>query len=172
MMHYNTLLLKVECKNKKSIFYLSLYLTKMFDNLLIKHKSGLKSTLKFSILRSPHVHKSSQHEFRQRVFKKQFVFYIFNSDVLVYLKKLFLNFFHDIKKSLVFILNHKSAVLNIKLFTMNLLKENSGFISALKINKKLKNFLKIINFIGKCTISYLKPIDIKCLFNSCMTKYY
>lgn len=101
MMLYS-LLITIKCKNKKSIFYFSLVLIKFFKNILIRYNKSLKNVSRFTLLKSPHVHKSAQHEFKQQIYKKQLLFILFSNTTLIFFKKLFFYFFQDIRKNCIF----------------------------------------------------------------------
>lgn len=166
MMLYS-LLFNIECKNKKSIFYFSLLIIKFLDKILITHKKSFKNSYKFTLLRSPHVHKSAQHEFKQQLYKKQYLFVFCNSKKLIYLKKLFFFYFQDVKKNCTFLFTTKNYLLSykfLKLQTLNIIlfKNNNSsslFLMQLKKEKyikftKLKNYFKLLNLEGEILINW------------------
>lgn len=163
MMLYS-LIINTECKNKKSIFYFSLLIIKFLDNVLKKHTKSIKNTSKFTLLRSPHVHKSAQHEFKQQVYKKQYLFVFCDNKKLIFLKKLFFFYFQDIRKNCTFITTANSNCLDckflkLKVFNVPLFLNNSSSLTFTvskhkNHNKlsKLRNYLKLLNLKGEVVI--------------------
>jgi ribosomal protein S10 len=164
MMPYN-LALTIKCKNKKTLYYLSLFISNFFTKYLTKNKKAFKNKNKFTLLKSPHVHKSAQHEFKQFMYKKQFLFVLFDTKILVMLKKIFSYSFQDINKKYDFFIKTVKLLLDIKLYKINNMHKiffsNSNQYKSIfsMLNQKphkvnnLQNYFKILNFIGKQKIS-------------------
>ena len=102
--------LDLKSKNLKSIKMFLRYfyrLNTMFsDNIKVKQNNKLIKKVSFSILKSPHVNKSSQEQFELKMYN---TFLIINTTnylkLLVCLKLLLINFFPDVGLKIQFLVN-------------------------------------------------------------------
>lgn len=131
-------------KNKVSLIkyleFLNLYLNKdklNFKNIILTFKKQTKTTI-FTVLKSPHVNKTAQTHFENRVYRTQLTIYSNNYLKLIYFIKYFSeNNFSDIKIKIKVIKNK-----NIKHF----LNYTNTFF-----NNKLTHirFFKLLDFLGE-----------------------
>lgn len=156
-MIYYSIILSSKSLNSINNFFNILVNFTNFNFLAIK-KTKLKKTKKniITILKSPHVNKKAQEQFENRVFSK--IFFISTTQdlkFLIILKKLKLELFPDIKINIkINIKNTKSF--KIKIFDIN--NYNINFfnykiknckVTKVKKQKKLLNFLKLLELYGK-----------------------
>lgn len=137
-------------KNKKSNYYLYLLIFGYIKNLLKKINLNKNSKTKFSILKSPHVHKKAQQQIEQNYYKKRILFVLFeNEKLFVILKKLFSSTFQDLAINYSFIHESKKYFL----FNMKFLKLNYRY-QRIEL-KNLGNYLKVLNCLGRKILSSL-----------------
>lgn len=137
-------------KNKLSITnylkFLKKYLNKKklnFKNITFIFKKKIKKTV-FTVLKSPHVNKTAQTQFENRLYKTQLTIYSDNYLKLIYFIKYFSeNNFSDIKIKIKIIKNkNKISILhNINNFFKN--------------NIKTKVFLKMLDVLGELKFKIL-----------------
>ena len=139
-------------KNKKSLNLFQNYLKKQFIKNSIKNNKVLKKSNKnkrFTFLRSPHIHKSSQETFSFNVFTKKIclIFYYKLVHFIYLIKNLVLSAFYDIKFYLSFdILKIKTLLYfnKLNLYSINKLKLTIKFYQKKRIQtKKFINFLNL-----------------------------
>jgi len=137
-------------KNKLSITnylkFLKKYLNKKklnFKNITFIFKKKIKKTV-FTVLKSPHVNKTAQTQFENRLYKTQLTIYSDNYLKLIYFIKYFSeNNFSDIKIKIKIIKNKNiiSILHNINNFFKN--------------NIKTKVFLKMLDVLGELKFKIL-----------------
>ena len=153
-------------KNKNSLNRFFLFFFNNIDldldfQVFKKYFYKKKKIKKLTILKSPHVNKTSQEQFETRLFSRQLNIYsLKNLKHLVLLKKIKNNLFSDISIKIKFSLN-KECETNIKLkvFEPNNFKitDNKYFMNKqnkqknfnYKNIKKIKNLIKIFDTYGE-----------------------
>lgn len=136
-------------KNKKLNYYLYLLIFGYMQNILKKINLNKNEKTKFSVLKSPHVHKTSQQQIEESYYKKKILFVLFNNvKLLIVFKKLFSSTYQDLGIKYSFL--HESN----RVFDLKFLKLNYRF-NKIKLNN-LSNYLKVLN-----CCSHLKIINIK-----------
>lgn len=131
-------------KNKLSILNYLKFLKKYFNkkklnfkNFTFMFRKKIKKTV-FTVLKSPHVNKTAQTQFENKLYKTQLTIYSDDYLKLIYFIKYFSeNNFSDIKIKMKAIKNK------------NLTFISSNMDNFLKININTKNFLRILDVLGE-----------------------
>ena len=134
-------------KNKKSNYYLYLLIFGYIENILKKINQNKNSKTKFSVLKSPHVHKTSQEQVEENYYKKRILFVLFNNiKLLIVFKKLFGCTFQDfaINYSFISTTNSKIVMCDMKFLNLNYK------LNKIKLNS-LSNYLKLLNCLATHT---------------------
>ena len=135
-------------KNKKSNYYLYLLIFGYIKNVLKKINVNKNSKTKFSVLKSPHVHKKAQQQIEENYYKKKILFVLFeNEKLFLILKKSFSTTFQDLAINYSFI--HEGKKYN--LFNMKFVKLNYRY-ERIKL-KTLVNYFKVLNSLGRKILS-------------------
>jgi hypothetical protein len=132
-------------KNKKLNYYLYMLIFGYMENILKKINVNKNSKTKFSVLKSPHVHKTSQQQVEEKYYKKKILFVLFNNvKLLIVFKKLFSSTFQDlgIKYSFIHERRHGHFLFDIKFLKLNIYRYR------LNINH-LSNYFKVLNCLGR-----------------------
>ena len=132
-------------KNKLSILnylkFLKKYLRKKklkFKNIIIMFKKKTKTKV-FTVLKSPHVNKTAQTQFEQRLYKNQLTVYSSNYLKLIYFIKYFSEKnFSDVKLKIKIIKNKNNNFI---------LKKTTSFLNNSELQST--SFLKILDSIGE-----------------------
>lgn len=131
-------------KNKLSILNYLKFLKKYFNkkklnfkNFTFMFRKKIKKTV-FTVLKSPHVNKTAQTQFENKLYRTQLTIYSDDYLKLIYFIKYFSeNNFSDIKIKMKAIKNK------------NLTFISSNMDNFLKININTKNFLRILDVLGE-----------------------
>ena len=131
-------------KNKLSILNYLKFLKKYFNkkklnfkNFTFTFRKKIKKTV-FTVLKSPHVNKTAQTQFENKLYRTQLTIYSDDYLKLIYFIKYFSeNNFSDIKIKMKAIKNK------------NLTFISSNMDNFLKININTKNFLRILDVLGE-----------------------
>lgn len=143
----------IESNNKKSICNFIKFLNFVIKNKFQKNKPKNKEKITINLLKSPHVHKNAQEQFKINKFKQNIFVFLpkFNiNKILVKLKIIFVFFFHDIKLKINYFvclkLKKKLSFLNLSFFFLN----SKSFNKTFSFNKKNKTYcyLKLLNITG------------------------
>jgi hypothetical protein len=140
MKHYQ---LTIISKNKKSAENCFLFFSNnISENIIKKYFQKKKKKNVLTILKSPHVNKKAQEQFESKFFSKQISIYSSNSSqFLLFLKKIKIYLFPDVKIKVKFILNKnlsekaKTNILNPSNFKLNVFQKLK-LKKYLQINKK------------------------------------
>jgi len=135
--------LAIFSKNPQSIdsFYFFFFNNIKPNFHLVKKYFQKKSKKKIlTILKSPHINKTAQEQFKCQVFSKQYFIYSTQySKYLIFLKRLKTNLFPDIKIKIKFIINKSNTNrFRIKIFDLNNFSGNF-YKNLLYQKNKLKN---------------------------------
>jgi ribosomal protein S10 len=165
MKHYQII---ISSKNKKSLDKFIKFFTENLSNFIIINnffKTKLKTKI-ITILKSPHVNKKAQEQFKINIFYKTInISTPKNFKLLTYLKNINSHLFTDIKIKLKLLINYKLSkkiynnILNPTNFNTNIfnktkvyknkkIEQNNNFIIKKKLNNiyefnKSKNLIKI-----------------------------
>ena len=167
MKHYH---LTIISKNKTTLInFFKFFANKKLININFLQKYFKNKTKKkfLTILKSPHINKSAQEQFEMRFFSKKTTIYSpKNFQSLIFLKKIKLNIFPDIKIKIKFFANKKlkikTQLLNPNNFQLNYYDsfiKQSSYVNSHQFIKKPKNdkppirqidnFLKILDSYGE-----------------------
>lgn len=161
MPHYY---LTITSKNKSSLKNFFIFFDKSLNNFNIIKKYLKKTNKKkfLTILKSPHVNKAAQEQFETRLFSTQVNVYYSpkNLQFLIFLKKVKIYLFPDIKIKIKFNINKfilkktQSKILNPDNFKLN-------FFNSQLYNKNLKKTKQYkTNLYEKQKFSYLKKTQL------------
>ena len=145
--------LNIKSFNYQSIKNFLKVITCLNLNFLLKIRSNTVSITRnpkvtlYTLLKSPHVNKTAQEQFKKQIYKKNLVlFSAVQLKFLIILKKIQITLFPDIAFTVKLLLNKKS----LKTMFRRTLKINNSFL----INDyKLKNYILL-------PASYIKSLDI------------
>lgn len=157
------LILIVKSKNLKSLYYISdfiCFFIKKFKTFVFNKQNNQFNKKNFSILKSPHVHKTAQEQFKQVSYKKNYLVLCLNSTkfkIIFTLKKLVTNFYDINLNFNLFLfklkfysnflgLNNFYFILANKNYSNNFYNKNFNFYYLKKF--KIFNFIKLLNFLG------------------------
>jgi len=157
MKHYH---LTITSKNKKTLkdFFIFFNGTSINPNLIKKYFQKRNKKKILTILKSPHVNKTAQEQFESRFFINQLTIYspnIFQS--LIFLKKIKVNLFPDIKVKIKFTINNilykktQAKIFNPNNFKLNIFNKSlrqKSHKEYLK-NKQTQHLLKIFDIYGE-----------------------
>jgi hypothetical protein len=151
-------LLNIKSKNKNSLinFLLFLYIFLLNNKkTIIFNKTNYIS--KLTLLKSPHVFKSAQHQFELKIYYTQILLFLNKkNNFIILLKKIIKNLFHDIKINFNFLINNNKFYF-ITDFYLKFRTFFSNFFFKCKNNSILNKcniyyFLKLFNFIGNINL--------------------
>lgn len=144
-------LINIKSKNKKSIFIMInvfyLFLTRL--NIIKKIFNKKNILIRFSILKSPHVHKSAQHSFGFKLYTKKIILTLLNFVNFILLFKLFLNkLFFDIKIKIVnYFYSINFFIKKFKFTKLSFIECSNLYNKKIKFKKRLKLIIKFLNII-------------------------
>lgn len=150
------LTLIIKSKHQKSfliyLFILYIILNKL--NLVRKLINKNNKIIKFALLKSPHINKTSQQHFGFNIYRKKVIIFLTNISKFVLLTKLFIyKLFYDLHINIIYNLLKKAEVNTIKYYFINFT------FKIIKLNamiKKVSNVLYILHF--NCLKELLKLI--------------
>ena len=135
--------LTITSKNKKTLLIFANFLKKFLKNSFKKIKFNKTLTVKTTLLKSPHVHKTAQEHFQYKNYKKTILLRYLNLfQITIFLKKLSTCIFYDAKIKTHYFSQPKITILNLKNFYFNLKKHY--FYKKTKIYF----FFNVLNFNG------------------------
>lgn len=161
----------ISSKNKKALTFFFLFLNKINRpkiNLLTNYSKQKTLIKKIVILKSPHVNKKAQKHFEYRTFSKKILVSSSNEiKLLIFLKKLKIKLFSEIKLKIKIIFSKNKKIKN------NFLNPINYYINSIRTKKsisqknssknieikniqpcyKIKNYLKILDCYGELNIS-------------------
>ena len=144
-------LIDIKSKNKKSILIMInvFYLLLIKLNIIKKVFNKRKNLTKFSILKSPHVHKIAQQKVGFKIYKKQIVLILFNFINFILLFKIILNkLFFDIKIKIISYLYKLDCITkNCKFINLSFIKYSNLYNKKIKFKIRVKLLSKFLNII-------------------------
>lgn len=151
----------IQSKNKKSIILLLSVLNTLLNKLKITKKliNKKNSFIKFSILKSPHIHKEAQQHLGFNLYQKKIILNVINFDEFFLLVKILVNkLLYDIFLKLYCNFNKKNHYILLKNLSFLVLKF-INFLNSLhkkiKLNFLLKQGIKVLNWLNFSTIQIL-----------------
>ena len=136
---------------KKFIKVFTLFCRKNGLNAIISQENVqiLKKVNKFSILKSPHVNKTSQEQFEQRTFSRQVNICSFQAfKILVFLKRVRSKLFSDIRFQIRLLINHDR---NFGFYTIN--PDNFQISSFLEPNQSnFNSYVRLFDIYGELAL--------------------
>ncbi len=149
------IIILIKSNNKKSIEFFIYWLKNLLFSFLNKINNNKTKKIKICLLKSPHVHKSSQDHYEKILYKYKLIIMCFNITKFLFLEKKIKNFsgFFDILikyeflyKSLnFFYLKNFFYKIFFKFITNKLIKINNNNNKF----QKIKSIVTFFNFIGK-----------------------
>ena len=133
------------------IFFLKLLNSKKLKVKVFKKiKINSKHQKNFTVLKSPHVNKTAQEQFKTEIFNYNIYFFSLQSEkILLILKKLNNSLFHDINIKLKVSIDKKKKY-RIRLNLIN--PDNYTLVSPYSIPVSINEYLQIVSYFGKSKI--------------------
>ena len=136
-MNTHFVIMQIQSKNKRSFESIVPVLTTIMNCLKLTNRSD---SAKFTILNSPHVHKTAQQKFKIQTYNKLMVCALFDLKTILLIKRLFTNLFHDLKFNYLFLLALNNSPCSLANFRVMFYVNPNKF--------SVVNYLKLLNLIG------------------------
>lgn len=150
----------ISAKNYKSIILFLRFFFKFcvkhkikFNKLFFKYFQKNHKIIKFKTLKSPHIYKKAQKQFKYYLFSKKFQIVSFQIlKLLIMLKKIEIILFSDIQIQIKFLLNNNKFLIKEK----KILNPDKFSIKTFNNTKKFNCYLNLFDFFGEF---YLKSLN-------------
>lgn len=155
----------ISSKNYKSIIFFLRFFFKFclkhkikFNKLFFKHFQNNHQIIKFKTLKSPHIYKKAQKQFKYYLFSKKFQIVSFQIlKFLIMLKKVEIVIFSDIKIQIKFLLNNNKFLIKEK----KILNPDKFSIKTFNNIKKSNCYLNLFDFFGEFYIKNLNSSEVE-----------